>query len=123
MCLVVFAPLVSQSLAAARMGQLREQAQVQAIEHELCSADGQDAASMPMHADHAGVPDGQMAACGYCDFLAGHAALPWVPPVAPVLVLLVFIVAAIMPPLRHIAFGTFPSGRPRAPPVLPRLAV
>jgi hypothetical protein len=123
MCLVVFAPLVSQSLAAVRMGQMRELAQVQAIEHELCSTDDQDATSMPMHADHSSMPDDKMAACGYCDFLAGHAALPSVPPIEPVLVLLVLIAVACMPPLRHIALGTFPSGRPRDPPLLPRLAV
>jgi hypothetical protein len=119
MCLVVFAPLVSQSLMAARMGQAR----IQAIEHQICSADKQDAAAMPMHSSHEGAPDGSMSACGYCDFLAGHAALPAVPPVALVLVLLLLIAAVAMPPLRHIAFGAFPSGRPRAPPAFPRLAV
>jgi hypothetical protein len=119
MCLVVFAPLISQSLMAART----EQAQIQAIEQQLCSADKQDATAMPMHAGHAGVPDGSISACSYCDFLAGHAALPTVPPAALVLVLFVLIAAVAMPPLRHIAFGAFPSGRPRAPPALPRLAV
>ena len=119
MCLVVFAPLVSQSLMAARM----EQARIQAIELQLCSADKQDTATAPMHSGRDGTPDGSMSACGYCNFMAGHAALPAVPAVALVLVLLVLIAAVAMPPLRHIAFGAFPSGRPRGPPFLPRLAV
>jgi hypothetical protein len=118
MCLIVFAPLVSQSLAAARAGQAR----IEAIEHELCSADGPDAA--PMHSDHGGMQHGDpMSACGYCDFLAGHAAVPAVPPVALVLVALVLIALAPLPSLRHVAFGAFPSGRPRGPPVSPLLAV
>ena len=119
MCLVVLMPLASQSLAAARAAQAR----IEAIEHTLCSVDGQDSLAMPMHSGHESSPGGLMSACGYCDFMAGHAALPAVPPVALVLVLLVFIATAAMPPLRHIAFGAFPSGRPRAPPAFPRLAV
>lgn len=119
MCLVVFMPLASQSLAAARVAQAR----IEAIEHGLCSADGQDPSAMSMHSGHEGSPGGLMVACGYCGFMAGHAALPAVPPVALVFVLLVFIAMAAMPPLLRVASGVFPSGRPRAPPVFPRLAV
>ncbi len=114
MFLVVFAPLVSQSLAATRA------AQAQAIELELCSV---DAHAAPAHPDHAGMHGDLLAACGYCDFLAGHAALPAVPPAALALIVLVLIAMVTMPSLRHIAFGAFPSGRPRAPPILSRLAV
>ncbi|MGN6579063.1 MAG: DUF2946 domain-containing protein [Bordetella sp.] len=118
MCLVVFAPLISQTLMAARM----EQARLQGIEQQLCSADGQGAAAAPLHSGHAGTPDGSMSACGYCNFLAGHAALPAVPPSALAFILLVLVAAVAMPPLRHIAFGIFPCGRPRAPPPFSRLA-
>lgn len=118
MCLAVFAPLVSQSLTAARL----EQARIQNIERQLCSIDGQGAAAAPLQSGHAATPDGSMSVCGYCNFLAGHAALPAVPPCAPVFVLLLLIAALTMPPLRHIAFGGFPSGLPRAPPSSSRLA-
>ncbi|WP_019937105.1 DUF2946 domain-containing protein [Bordetella sp. FB-8] len=117
MCMVVFAPLVSQSLMALRMGQAR----IQAIEHQLCSADSQDAAAMRPHTGHTGTQDGPMSACGYCNFLAGHAALPVIPAAALALVLLMRIASVAMPAQRHIACSAFPSGRPRGPPVFPRL--
>lgn len=118
MCMVVFAPLVSQTLMAARMGQAR----VHAIEHQLCSADSRTAADTAPHAGHAGTQHDPMSACGYCNFMAGHAALPAVPAAALALLLLVFIAVLAMPPLRHVACAAIFPGRPRAPPAFSRLA-
>jgi hypothetical protein len=62
--------------------------------------------------------DTGMIACGYCDLLASHAALPTVAPSLLVLVMLVTIAAAPSLSTRFTPFGPFPSGRPRAPPVV-----
>jgi hypothetical protein len=86
------------------------------------------------HADEPGIaicsatqPGGQLvhqingdslAACGYCHLLADHVAVPNVPPVLPVLIVLVAVAAASVPFTRFTPLGAFPSGRPRAPPVL-----
>ncbi len=101
MWLVVCVPLVSQLVVAARS-------------HEptaaLCSAVTQVDVS---HHDASADP---LSACGYCDLLATHTAMPSVPPV--VVQMLVLIVATIVPVLsmRFTPLGAFPSGRPRAPP-------
>ncbi|WP_246797198.1 DUF2946 domain-containing protein [Burkholderia perseverans] len=101
---VVLAPLVSQLVVSARL-------------HDpgntpLCSA-------MPVsgRAVHSGPAD-VLAACGYCDLLADHAAPPAVPPSRPLLVLLLIGAVATTLSLRHTPPGRFPAGRPRAPPVL-----
>jgi len=109
MLMLVFAPLASQSLAAARA------ATPQAIEAELCAV---DAAHDPaMHHMLAGSDDGMLSACGYCDLMFSHAAMPSVPPAVLTPVVLALVTPIPMPSQRYIALGAFPSGRPRAPPV------
>ncbi|WP_028218692.1 DUF2946 domain-containing protein [Paraburkholderia oxyphila] len=101
MWLIVLVPLISQLVAAERA-------------HEpfapLCSAT-QAAAPQSHHA-----LDSALSACGYCDLLATHTAMPPLPAVTPAFFALV--VAAIVPTLisRFTPLGAFPSGRPRAPP-------
>jgi hypothetical protein len=102
MWLIVFAPLVSQLVVAARA-------------HEpvaaLCSAD------QPAGGLHHASAD-PLAACGYCDLLGAHPAAPAVPPVAlPMIVLIAFAAAPVLS-TRFTPLGAFPSGRPRAPPVV-----
>jgi hypothetical protein len=103
MCLVVLAPLVSQLVMAARGDDPATAA--------LCSVTQQ--AGGAVHDVHPGDP---LAACGYCDLLADHPAVPAVP--APSLLLVVLIVIAVVPALstRFTPLGAFPSGRPRGPP-------
>lgn len=104
MWLVVCVPLVSQLVVASRA-------------HEpvapLCSA---VASTDTAHQDASAA--NPLSACGYCDLLATHAAMPSVPPalVQP----LALIVVAIVPMLsmRFTPLGAFPSGRPRAPPLV-----
>jgi hypothetical protein len=105
MCLVVLVPLVSQLAMAAHAGEPNA---------ALCSAFDSSGDHTPSHASH-GDP---LAACSYCDLLADHIAMPAVPPVMPLLVLLVAIAAAPVLSTRFTPLGAFPSGRPRAPPVL-----
>lgn len=107
MWLIVLAPVVSQLRLEARADDAVQQA-------VLCSAT-QPAVDL-MHAGHGD----SLAACGYCDLLADHVALPGVPPLPPVLVML--LLAVVVPALstRFVPLGAFPSGRPRAPPAFPR---
>lgn len=100
MCLIVFAPLVSQMLASARAA---------SPDAALCSAG-------PQIHSHAAVADDPLAACGYCNLLATPAAPPPVAPsAAPWLPLLAAVV--VLPALRA-DFPTLPyfAGYPRAPP-------
>jgi len=99
MCLIVFVPVVSQLIVAARADE-----PVAA----LCSTTQPDNGSL-----HAGDP---LAACGYCDLLATHAAMPSIPPVAAPVLLLVVVAAATVLSTRFTPLGAFPSGRPRDPP-------
>ncbi len=115
MWLVVFAPLVSQMLLSSRA-------------HEpvaaLCSAlqpDGSNEASVAPHAGPAPVHlshDNAFSACGYCDLLAHHVAMPTVAAVEPPAALLLAGTAAPTLSTRFTPLGAFPSGRPRAPPVV-----
>jgi hypothetical protein len=102
--LIVLAPVVSQFVVAAR-------------NHEpataLCSA-------MAPPADTHHVHDTGLSACGYCDLLADHAALPSVPPPPLVLVMLVTIASVAILSTCFTPLGAFPSGRPRAPPAFSR---
>lgn len=103
MWLIVLAPLVSQLVVAAR-----EDDPSTAV---VCSA-----AEHTSHVEQA-THDDALAACGYCDLLAAHAAISAPPPSSPVLIMLVVMAAA---PVLSTAFtprGAFASGRPRAPPV------
>jgi hypothetical protein len=103
--LIVLTPVVSQLIVAARNTE-----PVAA----MC-------ATMPMSsADTGSSHDNGMIACGYCDLLANHAALPTIDPPLPVLVMLVTIVAAPILSTRFTPLGAFPSGRPRAPPAFSR---
>jgi hypothetical protein len=105
MWLVVCVPLVSQLVVASRA-------------HEpiaaLCSASA--SAVTQVDAPHHNASADPLSACGYCDLLATHTAMPSVPPV--LVQILVLIVATIAPALsmRFTPLGAFPSGRPRAPP-------
>ena len=103
MWLIVLAPVVSQLVVEARSN---DPANV-----ELCSV-MQPAGSMA-HDLHDG---SSLAACGYCDLLAAHPAVPTVS--TPLLLFVVLIVATIVPaPVsRFTPLGAFPSGRPRGPP-------
>ncbi|PLZ03463.1 DUF2946 domain-containing protein [Burkholderia sp. WAC0059] len=101
MGLVMLAPLASQ--AAARRDD--------AFDAPLCggavqSADGGRA---PTHGD-------PFAACGYCDLLASHAAMPTLPPALPAPGNRVTKAAGPVPFARFIPPRAFPSGRQRAPP-------
>ena len=99
MCLVVFAPVVSQVVALARAN---EPVAV------LCSATQADSGS-----HHAG---DSLSACGYCDLLATHAAPPPIPTAVVPILLLPAVAAATVLSTRFTPVGAFPSGRPRDPP-------
>jgi hypothetical protein len=106
MWLIVLVPIVSQLVVAAR-------ADDSAV--ALCSA---------LHApsDTARVSHGDpLAACGYCDLLADHVAMPTLPPSPMPFVMLVAIAAVAVLSTRFTPLGAFPSGRPRAPPAPPLL--
>ncbi|PXW23857.1 Protein of unknown function [Paraburkholderia caballeronis] len=103
MWIVVLAPLVSQLVVSAHMDDPATAA--------LCSV------VQPVAGDaHDSQHGDLLAACGYCDLLADHPALPAV--VGPTLLLIVLIAAVVVPALstRFTPLGAFPSGRPRAPP-------
>ena len=115
MWLVVFAPLVSQMLMSSQA-------------HEpiaaLCSAlqpSGASEASLTAHAGPQPVRlshDDAFGACGYCHLLEHHVAMPTVAAVEPPAALAL---AGTAPPTlstRFTPLGAFPSGRPRAPPVV-----
>ena len=104
MWLIVLAPLVSQLVVAGHRDV--------ATEGVLCSA-VQPAAGNTLH-DHAD----RLAACGYCNLLADHAAMPPTQAALPVwFELAVPVVVALS--LQHVPFGPFPSARSRAPPHQP----
>lgn len=102
MWLIVFAPIVSQLVVAAHRDDPTAVA--------LCSA--VQPSTGPVHATHAD----PLAACGYCDLLADHMAMPTIPPAPLALVVLLVAVAAPVLSVRFTPLGAFPSGRPRAPP-------
>ena len=106
MWLIVLAPVVSQLVVAARADDPTV---------TLCSA--LRAPSNTAHAAH-GDP---LAACGYCDLLADHVAMPTLPPSPMAFVMLVAIAAVAVLSTRFTPLGAFPSGRPRAPPAAPLL--
>ena len=102
MWLIVLAPLVSQLVVSARSDD--------PAAATLCSATRSTADSA--HVTH-GDP---LAACGYCDLLANHVAIPSLPGFPLAFVALLLIVAAQALSTRFTPPGIFPSGRPRAPP-------
>lgn len=109
MWLVVLAPLASQLVVSARSDDPTVAA--------LCSA------TQPA-ADSAHLAHGEpLTACGYCDLLADHVAIPALPAFPLVYVTLLLIVAT---PVLSTCFappGTFPAKRPRAPPAFPQLSL
>ena len=102
MWLIVLAPIVSQLVVAAHRDDAAFAALCSAVQPRTDSA----------HATHAD----PLAACGYCDLLADHMAMPTIPPAPLVLVMLVVALAAPTLSTRFTPLGAFPSGRPRAPP-------
>jgi DUF2946 family protein len=103
MCLIVCVPLVSQLVMAAHADEPNA---------VFCSALQTDAqGAHHMSAD-------PLTACGYCDLLSDHVAVPAVPLLLPVLIVLLVAVAAAVLSTRFTPLGAFPSGRPRAPPFL-----
>jgi hypothetical protein len=103
MWLIVLAPLVSQLVAAQHAHE---------PDATLCSA-LQPAQSAP-HLSH----DDAFGACGYCHLLEHHVAMPAIAAAEPLFALAVTLDTIAPPVLRDIPLGAFPSGRPRAPPVL-----
>jgi hypothetical protein len=103
MWLVVCVPLVSQVIASARAHDEPFAA--------LCSAVQTTDGSHRTSSDN-------LAACGYCDLLATHAAMPSVPEAQ--LTPLLFVAFALEPTLstRFTPLGAFPAGHPRAPPTI-----
>lgn len=110
MWLVVLAPLVSQLVVSVHRYDLDNA--------PICSVTGPASGGM----SHSGMQDrsDMLAACGYCDLLAGHIAIPSMPPVLAPLVMVVMLIAAAVLSTRFTPLGAFPSGRPRAPPVFSR---
>lgn len=115
MWLVVFAPLVSQMLMSSRAHE-----PIAALCSALQPAGASDAslvahtAPEPVHLSH----DDAFGACGYCHLLEHHVAMPTVAAVEPSGTLAL---AGTAPPTlstRFTPLGAFPSGRPRAPPVV-----
>ncbi|WP_322042022.1 DUF2946 domain-containing protein [Paraburkholderia sp. J67] len=103
MWLIVLAPLASQLIAAHHAHE---------PDAALCSA--LQPPSAAQHLSH----DDAFGACGYCHLLEHHVAMPGVATPAPQRALVV--AGDRIAPLstRHTPFGAFPSGRPRAPPVV-----
>jgi len=104
MCLIVLAPLVSQLVMAHRALQ---------PESALCSA------SLSGGEVKQSSHTVSLSACGYCDLLASHTAMP---PIAAVTLPLLAIAVLVFLPSLNTSFtplGAFPYGRPRAP-TLPR---
>lgn len=102
MCLIVLAPVVSQLIAFAHA---REPVAA------MCGGDGSRGDARP-------VTLASLSTCGYCDVLASHSAVPSAPPAIQLGVTLMIILAVSV--LRSVLTlpGTFPSGRPRDPPLL-----
>jgi hypothetical protein len=123
MWLIVFVPIVSQLVVSARpqqyaavacdhmqMGDMQMGNMPMGTMHMATAAGGN--ADMGHHASKS-----TMAACGYCDLLATHAAMPAPALVAELVFVLAILAAAPVLSTRFTPTGAFPSGRPRAPPV------
>jgi hypothetical protein len=115
MWLVVFAPLASQLLESGRAHE-----PFAALCSALHPAGSNDASvvaqsgSAPVHLSH----DDAFGACGYCHLFEHHVAMPTLAAVEPPAALRL---AGTAPPTlstRFTPLGAFPSGRPRAPPVV-----
>ncbi|MDE1179914.1 DUF2946 domain-containing protein [Paraburkholderia sp.] len=102
MWLLVFAPLVSQLVASSEAHEPVA---------ELCS-ETQSHDAGRHHADDA------FGACGYCQLLQHHVAMPDVATASPCFTAVVTAAAAPVLSTRFQPRQAFPSGRPRAPPFL-----
>jgi Protein of unknown function (DUF2946) len=100
--LIVLTPIVSQLVVAAHRDDPTVAALCSAVQPSTDSA-------RATHAD-------PLAACGYCDLLADHIAMPTIPPAPLVLVMLLVALAVPALNIRFTPLGAFPSGQPRAPP-------
>ncbi|WP_321813045.1 MULTISPECIES: DUF2946 domain-containing protein [unclassified Paraburkholderia] len=105
MWLIVLAPLASQLIAAHHAHE---------PDATLCSA-LQPASSAP-HLSH----DDAFGACGYCNLLEHHVAMPAIAVPEAQRALVANVERAATLSTRHTPFGAFPSGRPRAPPAVSR---
>jgi hypothetical protein len=125
MWLIVCAPIVSQLIAQAHphedaavaemamsMGDM-PMSHMHMAGMQMSSHHGNHHAAKPTIAAKA-----TLAACGYCDLLATHAAMPGPAPAAELTHGLVVSAAAPVLSTRFTPIGAFPSGRPRAPPVV-----
>ncbi|WP_246797201.1 DUF2946 domain-containing protein [Burkholderia perseverans] len=106
MWLVVLAPLVSQLVVSSHLHNLDDA--------PICSVVPMPG-DMSQHSTHS--QSDMLAACGYCDLLADHIAIPSMPPVVPPFVIMVVFAAVAVLSTRFTPLGAFPSGKPRAPPV------
>ncbi|WP_243751091.1 DUF2946 family protein [Paraburkholderia sp. BL10I2N1] len=79
----------------------------------ICSVVDSDASVAAHHAS-----TDKLAACGYCDLLAHHVPAPGVPPAGLLANILLADTQVSMPPAFVPHAASFPSGRPRDPPVL-----
>lgn len=121
MWLVVFAPIVSQMLMSNRAHepiaalcsalQPRDFSVASAISTAHVST---QATPAPVHLGH----DDAFGACGYCHLLQHHVAMPALAPVEPPAALALSGTAPPTLSTRFTPLGAFPSGRPRAPPVV-----
>ncbi|HEY2022157.1 DUF2946 domain-containing protein [Paraburkholderia sp.] len=118
MWLVVFAPLVSQLLASSSANE--PIAALCSALHPAGSGSSSESGLVaqnspaPVHLGHADA----FGACGYCHLLEHHVAMPTLVVLEPPAGLLL---AGTTPPTlstRFTPLGAFPSGRPRAPPVV-----
>ncbi|MCC8396012.1 DUF2946 domain-containing protein [Paraburkholderia sp. MMS20-SJTR3] len=121
MWLVVCAPLVSQLLEATRAQE--PLAPLCSTHHPAGAFDANSATitSVASHANPAPVHlshDDAFGACGYCNLLQHHVAMPTLAATSPPAALL--LTGTVPPTLstRFTPLGAFPSGRPRAPPVV-----
>ncbi|REG52313.1 hypothetical protein B0G80_8856 [Paraburkholderia sp. BL6669N2] len=118
MCLVVFAPVVSQMLMSNRahepIAALCSALQPRDFSVVSAASVTTQAAPAPVRLSH----DDAFGACGYCHLLQHHVAMPTVAAAEPPAALTL---AGTAPPTlstRFTPLGAFPSGRPRAPPVV-----
>jgi hypothetical protein len=118
MWLVVFAPLVSQTLMAGRahepIAALCSALQPTGVSEASLISHAAPATPEPVHLSH----DDAFGACGYCHLFEHHVAMPTVAAVEPPAALALSGTAPPTLSTRFTPLGAFPSGRPRAPPAV-----
>ncbi|WP_025596911.1 DUF2946 domain-containing protein [Burkholderia sp. WSM2230] len=127
MWLVVFAPVVSQMLVSNRAQEPIAAlcSALRTVQPGLMDQENQVAqANQVDHAGHAGATavhlshEDAFGACGYCHLLQHHVAMPTVAATEPPVVAVMTGTAPPTLSTRFTPLGAFPSGRPRAPPVV-----